>query len=190
VHTGWVFTRSVRNNNAHVHILEALKAGVDEVPFAVTGPDFDNGSEFLDKAVIKLAADLEIFLHQVAALQEERPGHHRVEEQSPGPQVRLLLPLRHGRGRRCAEPALAAGQRPAQLPDPTMEPVGFGTGRNGRRIRLYDKPKTPLNRLLAAEVLAPAQQAELVANRDSLNPAGHSRAFLDEAPIRFRVHLT
>jgi IS30 family transposase len=60
VHTGWVFTRSVRNN-AHVHILGALKAGVTQVPFAVTGLDFDNGSEFLNKAVIKWAADLEIF---------------------------------------------------------------------------------------------------------------------------------
>jgi tartrate dehydratase beta subunit/fumarate hydratase class I family protein len=40
VHTGWVFTRTVRNN-AHTHILGALKAGVEEVPFAVTGLDFD-----------------------------------------------------------------------------------------------------------------------------------------------------
>jgi hypothetical protein len=60
VHTGWVFTRTVRNN-AHVHILGALKAGVLEVPFEVTGLDFDNGSEFLNKAVIAWAADLEIF---------------------------------------------------------------------------------------------------------------------------------
>ncbi|GAB3536409.1 hypothetical protein GCM10027403_17120 [Arthrobacter tecti] len=49
VHTGWVFTRTVRNN-AHSHILAALKAGVVEIPFAVTGLDFDNGSEFLNKA--------------------------------------------------------------------------------------------------------------------------------------------
>ena len=60
VHTGWVFTRSVRNN-AHTHILGALAAGVEEVPFAVTGLDFDNGTEFLNHAVIKWAADLEIF---------------------------------------------------------------------------------------------------------------------------------
>lgn len=40
VHTGWVFTRTVRNN-AHTHILKALKAGVDEIPFAVTGLDFE-----------------------------------------------------------------------------------------------------------------------------------------------------
>ena len=60
VHTGWVFTRTVRNN-AHVHILGALKAGVEEIPFEVTGLDFDNGSEFLNKAVIKWAGGPEIF---------------------------------------------------------------------------------------------------------------------------------
>ncbi len=40
VHTGWVFTRSTRNN-AHAHILAALQAGVQEIPFTVTGLDFD-----------------------------------------------------------------------------------------------------------------------------------------------------
>ncbi len=60
VHTGWVFTRTVCNN-AHVHILGALKAGVTEVPFAVTGLDFDNGTEFLNHAVIKWAGKRETF---------------------------------------------------------------------------------------------------------------------------------
>ncbi|MGH8826612.1 MAG: hypothetical protein ACRDVZ_03220 [Jiangellaceae bacterium] len=40
VHTGWVFTRAVRNN-AHIHILGVLKSAVEEVPFAVTGLDVD-----------------------------------------------------------------------------------------------------------------------------------------------------
>ncbi len=60
MHIGWVFTRTVRNN-AHTHILSALKAGIDEIPYEVTGLDFDNGTEFLNKAVIKWAAELEIF---------------------------------------------------------------------------------------------------------------------------------
>lgn len=60
VHTGWVFTRTVRNN-AHIHILGALKAGVEEVPIAVTGLDFDTGTGFLNKAVITWASEREIF---------------------------------------------------------------------------------------------------------------------------------
>src|SRR5690625_498120 len=60
-------------------------------------------------------------LHPRAAAQEERPGHHRVQERAPGAQVRLLLPLRHRRGTHRAEPAVATRQRPAQLPDPAQE---------------------------------------------------------------------
>ena len=48
-------------NNAHVHILGALKAGVERVPFEVTGLNFDNGSEFLNKAAIKWTGEREIF---------------------------------------------------------------------------------------------------------------------------------
>ena len=60
VHIGWVFTRSVRNN-AEVHVLSVLKAGVQVIPFEVTGLDFDNGSEFLNHRVIRWAAQMEIF---------------------------------------------------------------------------------------------------------------------------------
>lgn len=54
---------------------------------------------------------------------------------------------------------------------PTKKPTGYGSTRDGRRRRLYDAPATPLDRLLAAGVLSPAQQADLLARRDSLNPA-------------------
>ena len=54
VYTGWVFLRAIRNN-VHTHILTALHA-VDEIPDAVTGAGFDNGSEFLNDAVIGWAS--------------------------------------------------------------------------------------------------------------------------------------
>lgn len=49
--TGWVFTRAIRNN-ARVHILSAFDAFVEGVPFAVTGIDCDNGSEFINHDLI------------------------------------------------------------------------------------------------------------------------------------------
>ncbi len=58
---------------------------------------------------------------------------------------------------------------------PTKKPVGFGADRGGRRKRLYDDPATPLDRLIAAKVLSPAQVEELLAYRDSLNPAKIAR---------------
>ena len=55
------------------------------------------------------------------ALQEELSGDHRVEEQSPGAQIRVLLALRNRSRTRRVEPALETGQRPVQLPHPDEE---------------------------------------------------------------------
>ncbi len=172
--TGWVFTRSVRNN-AHVHILAALKAGVQQVPFEVTGLDFDNGSEFLNKAVIKWAADMEIFFTR------SRP--YKKNDQATIESKNNHLVRKYGfyyRYDTDAERQLLnrlwklVNDRLNYL-TPTKKPIGFGSSRDGRRTRLYDKPATPLERLLAAGVLSPAQQAELAAYRDSLNPAKIAR---------------
>ena len=70
---------------------------------------------------------------------------------------------------------------------PTRKPVGFGTDRNGRRTRLYDKPTTPLDRLLAAKVLAPAQKAELIAYRETLNPAAIAREIADLQAVLLKL---
>lgn len=174
VHTGWVFTRTVRNN-AHAHILAALKAAVEEVPFAVTGLDFDNGTEFLNKAVIKWASEREVFFTRSRpykkndqATIESKNNHlvrkygfyYRYDTDEERRVLNRLWPLVNDR---------------FNYLTPTKKPTGFGTDRNGRRKRLYDKPATPLDRLLAAKVLSPQQEAELVAYRDSLNPAGIAR---------------
>ena len=178
VHTGWVFTRSVRNN-AHVHILGALKAGVEQVPFAVTGLDFDNGSEFLNHAVIKWAGEREIFFTR------SRP--YKKNDQATIESKNNHLVRKYGFYYRYDTDAerrvlnrlwLLVNDRFNYL-TPTKKPVGFGSDRNGRRTRLYDKPKTPLDRLLAAKVLAPSQAAELLAYRDSLNPAAIARQIAD-----------
>ena len=62
---------------------------------------------------------------------------------------------------------------------PTIKPTGYASTADGRRRRLYDTPQTPLDRLLATGTLSPAQQAELTAYRDSLNPAKIGREIAD-----------
>ena len=160
VHTGWVVTRSVRNN-AHIHILTALKTAAEVVPFAVTGLDFDNGTEFLNHAVISWAAEREIFFTRSRpykkndqATIESKNNHlvrkygfyYRYDTTEERTVLNRLWPLVNDR---------------LNYLTPTKKPVGFGTDRNGRRTRLYDKPKTPLDRLLAANVLAPDQATRL-----------------------------
>ena len=174
VHTGWVFTRTVRNN-AHTHILSALKAGVVEIPFEVTGLDFDNGSEFLNKAVIKWAAELEIFFTR------SRP--YKKNDQATIESKNNHLVRKYGFYYRydTAEERAVLNRLWRLVDDrlnyltPTIKPTGYASTADGRRRRVYDKPTTPFARLLAAQVLSPTQEADLKAYRDSLNPAAIGR---------------
>jgi hypothetical protein len=178
VHTGWTFTRSVRNN-AHTHILAGLKTAVREVPFEVIGLDFDNGTEFLNKDVIAWAGQCEIFFTRSRPYKKndqatiESKNNHLVRKYAfyyryDTPEERAVLnrlwPLVNDR---------------LNYLTPTIKPIGYASTADGRRRRLYDAPQTPLDRLLAAGTLSPAQQAELTAYRDSLNPARIGREIAD-----------
>jgi len=186
VHTGWVFTRSVRNN-AHVHILGALKAGVEEVPFAVSGLDFDNGTEFLNHAVIKWAGEREIFFTR------SRP--YKKNDQATVESKNNHLVRKYGFYYRydTAEERVVLNRLWRLVNDrlnyltPTKKPTGFGSDRNGRRTRIYDKPQTPLDRLLGAQVLGSAQAAELLAYRDTLNPAAIGREIADLQTVLLKL---
>jgi hypothetical protein len=178
VHTGWTWTRTVRNN-AHTHILAALKTAVEQVAFEVVGLDFDNGTEFLNKAVINWAGQRQIFFTRSRPYKKndqatvESKNNHLVRKYGfyyryDTPEERAVLnrlwPLVNDR---------------LNYLTPTKKPTGYASSRDGRRRRLYDTPQTPLDRLLAAKVLSPAQRAQLIAHRDSLNPAKIAREIAD-----------
>ncbi|WP_235681272.1 integrase catalytic domain-containing protein [Tomitella gaofuii] len=172
--TGWVFTRSIRNN-AHVHILSGLDAAVASVPFMITGLDFDNGSEFINHDVIGWAAGRDIFFTR------SRP--YKKNDQATIESKNNHLVRRYGFYWRYDTPEALkllnalwplVGDRMNYF-TPTKKPIGWTTDAAGRRKRVYDTPATPLERLLDAGVLSPAQEAELIAYRDSLNPADLAR---------------
>jgi hypothetical protein len=174
VHTGWVVTTTVRNN-AHVHILSALKASVASVPFAVSGLDFDNGSEFLNYDVIGWASTLGIYFTR------SRP--YKKNDQATIESKNNHLVRKYGFYYRYdTRSELLALNRLWRLVNdrlnyltPTRKPIGFGSDRNGKRTRIYDSPATPMERLLTANVLSQAQKDELTAYRDSLKPAQIAR---------------
>ena len=178
VHTGWVFTRTIRNN-AHTHILTTLHAAVDQIPYAMTGLDFDNGSEFLNQAVIGWAGQRGIYFTRSRpykkndqATIESKNNHlvrkygfyYRYDTDEERRVLGRLWPLVNDR---------------LNYLTPTIKPVGYTSTSDGRRRRVYDKPATPFERLLTAGVLSPAQQAELTAHRDGLNPAAIARQIAD-----------
>lgn len=178
VHIGWVFTRSIRNN-AHAHILAALKASVEEIPYAVTGLDFDNGTEFLNEPVITWAGGRGIYFTRSRpykkndqATIESKNNHlvrkygfyYRYDTDAERNVLNRLWKLVNDR---------------LNYLTPTRKPIGYASLGDGRRQRLYDAPATPLDRLLASGVLSPTQQQELTSYRDHLNPAAIGRQIAD-----------
>lgn len=172
--TGWVFTRSVRNN-AHVHVLAALQAAVQTIPFEVVGLDFDNGGEFINHDVVGWAANQKIFFTRARpykkndqATIESKNGHlvrrygfyWRYDTPEELTLLNQLWPLVNDR---------------LNYFTPTKKPTGWDTDPAGRRRRVYDTPATPVDRLLAAGVLSPTQETELRNRRDQLNPADLAR---------------
>ena len=140
---------------------------------------FDNGTEFLNKAVIKWAAEMEIFFTR------SRP--YKKNDQATIESKNNHLVRKYGLYYRYDTDAeRAVLNRLWKLVNdrlnyltPTIKPIGYGSGRDGQRRRLYDQPTTPLDRLLGAGILSPTQEAELLTYRDSLNPAAIARQIAD-----------
>lgn len=178
MHTGWVFTCAIRNN-AHLHIRAAFDLFVEQVPFAVTGIDCDNGSEFINHDLIGWARDKEVFFTRSRpyksndqATIESKNNHlvrrygfyHRYDTGTELALLNQLWPLVNDR---------------LNFFTPTKKPLGWSTDTLGRRKRLYDKPRSPYQRLLAAGVLSPAQEAELATYKATLKPVAIQRRISD-----------
>jgi hypothetical protein len=172
--TGWVFTWAVRNN-ARAHIIAALELALHTIPYAVQGLDFDNGSEFLNHDVVGWAGGKDIYFTR------SRP--YKKNDQATVESKNNHLVRRYGFYWRYDTAAELAALRELwplvndllNYFTPTIKPVGWSQDAAGRRKRLYDRPATPLERLIRSGTLSPVQEAELTGRRDSLDVAGLSR---------------
>lgn len=172
--TGWTMLRSIRNN-AFVHVHAGLEWIAKQAPLPIAGMDFDNGSEFMNWSVIAWCDD-----HHIP-ITRGRPYHHNDNahiEQRNGDWIR-----RHAfRYRYETDTELALLN---QLWDlvmarknhllPCVKAVDWTQTRSGRKKRVYDKPKTPYQRLLDTEPTDPATRTRLAAEHDKLNPARITR---------------
>lgn len=166
VRCGWVLSRSIRTD-ATVQLLEAMKSAMTHIPFEVTGLHFNGGSDVVSPQGISYGGE---------------PPHDgpvwKVTQPKTGHLVhRYAFNLRYD----SAEALSLLNQLWPLVNDrlnyftPTKRPSGWATDARGRRRRVYDSPRIPLDRLLSAGVLSPAQQRELNDYRDRLNPAEISR---------------
>jgi hypothetical protein len=174
VNTGWVFTHAIRDN-AHLHMIKALKAFAKAIPYQIQGLDCDNGSEFLNKDVLAWAADLDIYFTR------SRP--YKKNDQAAIESKNNHVVRRYGYYYRydTATELKLLNQLWKLVNDrlnfftPTRKPVGWASDSKGRRKRLYDEPRTPLDRLLRAGVLSGRKGPSSPARRDSLDPEDIAR---------------
>ena len=141
--TGWTFTRSIRNN-AEKHIISALDAAVDAIPFPVLGMDFDNGSEFINHGVVRWAGNLDIYFTRSRPYRKNDQA--TIESKNNHVVRRYAFYYRHGRRRRApgAGPPVGAGPTPeSTTPAPTRKPIGWGADGAGGRKRPQAGPAHP-----------------------------------------------
>ncbi|SJM45355.1 Rv3128c-like protein [Frigoribacterium sp. JB110] len=174
---GWTLIRGIRNN-AHKNV----KAGMDWLrrasPVPIVGMDFDNGSEFLNWSVIAWCDERGIpvtrgrpYQHNDNAHVEQRNGdwvrrhafRYRYETDH---ELRLLNELH----------SLVMKRKNHLLS--CVKATSWTHTNSGRKKRVYDKPRTPYQRLLDADVLDQRAAERLAAEHVKLNPAAITRRII------------
>ncbi|WP_218189282.1 integrase catalytic domain-containing protein [Tersicoccus phoenicis] len=172
--TGWTENASIRNNAAK-WIVQAVADLQGMFPFPLRVFDSDNGSEFINHDVADWLQQRDI------AQTRSRP--YKKNDQATVESKNNHVVRKHAFHWRYDTPeelALLGELWPLvsmrlNFFTPTKKPTGYATAADGRRRRLYDKPRTPWQRVLASGLLS-AQQARAVQTRiESVNPADLTR---------------
>lgn len=172
--SGWTMLRSIRNN-AYVHVHSALEWMRSHAPVPIAGVDFDNGSEFMNWGVIAWADRYEIpvtrgrpYKHNDNAHVEQRNGdwvrkhafRYRYETLAELDLLNNLWDLVMVRKNHLL---------------PCVKAIGWTHTQAGRKKRIYDKPRTPYQRLLDADLLDGTTATRLARQHEELNPARITR---------------
>lgn len=167
--TTWVETRAVLGRG-QTAVLEAVDELVAALPFPLRGLDADNGSEFINHHLFRYCQAHDIQLTRGRPYKKDDNAHI---EQKNWTHVRKLL----GWDRYDSPEALAAindlYRHELRLMMNLFQPSVklLRKVRVGSRLRrVYDRPQTPLDRLLASGGGDPAKVAALQHLRDRLDP--------------------
>jgi transposase InsO family protein len=172
--TGWTENYSIRNNAAK-WILEGIEQLQQRFPFAMVIFDSDCGSEFINHEV---AAWL-----QARDVEQTRSRPYQKNDQAHVESKNNHVVRKHAfywRYDTAAELELL--DRLWRLVSlrlnfftPTRKAVGYTITANGRRKRIYDKPKTPWQRVQASGVCDEQQLSVIAARIGGINPADLTR---------------
>jgi hypothetical protein len=172
--TGWTENASIRNN-ASKWIISAVEELQGMFPFPLRVFDSDNGSEFINHDVADWLQQRDI------AQTRSRP--YRKDDQATVESKNNHVVRKHAfhwRYDTAQELRLLNELWPLvslrlNFFTPTKKPIGYATGADGRRKRLYDKPRTPWLRVLESGLLTNEQAALIEARIAGVNPADLTR---------------
>jgi hypothetical protein len=169
IHTTWVETRAVLGRGQHA-VQGALEEMRQALPFRLRGIDSDNGSEFINAHLLRYCHRLEVQFTRGRPYKKDDNAH--IEQKNWTHVRRLFGYVRYD----CPEAVAAMNALYRQelrlfqnLFLPSVKLVR--KVRVGARIRrVYDRPQTPFERLLACPEADPAKVAQLAALRAQLDP--------------------
>lgn len=186
VHTGWTENIALKNG-AHRWVLEAMPIIEARLPFRLVGLDSDNGGEFINEALISWAGDRDLFFTRARPYHSNDNAH--VEQKNGDVVRRNAFHYRYDTPveLRLLNDLYALVRIKLNMFTGTTKAIGYRSNRNGHNVRVYDKPRTPYQRVLDSGVLTTAKTAELKALFDAVNPADLTR---DITAIQTRlIHL-
>lgn len=169
IYSGWVESRPVMGKG-ETAVLLALQEIFQDLPFDLRGIDSDNGSEFINYHLLKFCQKNEIQFTRSRPYKKDDNAHI---EQKNWTHVRKLL----GWDRYDSPQALQAIYELYRnelrclmnLFQPSVRKLK--TQRLGSKLKhFYDKPKTPLDRLIASKKADSMKLAQLTALREQIDP--------------------
>ncbi|WP_427129139.1 integrase catalytic domain-containing protein [Pseudarthrobacter sp. S9] len=175
VFTGWTENIAIKNG-AHRWVLEAMTGIEARLPFPLVGLDTDNGGEFINHALIKWAGERDLFFTRARPYKSNDNAH---VEQKNGDVVRRHA--FHYRYDTAGELRLLNELYPLvrvrlNMFTATTKAIGWRSNRNGRKTRIYDRPRTPYQRVMDSAVLTPERASEFARLFNDTNPAELTRA--------------
>lgn len=174
VFTGWTENAALKNG-AHRWVIEAMTGIEARLPFPLVGLDTDNGGEFINHALIKWAGDRNVFFTRSRPYKSNDNAH---VEQKNGDVVRRHA--FHYRYDTAVELQLlnelySFVRVRLNMFTATTKAIGWRSNKHGKKTRVYDKPRTPYQRVLDSGVLNAGKTAELAHLFEATNPAELTR---------------
>ena len=174
VFTGWTENVAVPKG-AHKWVLEAMDEIVARLPFPMVGLDTDNGGEFINHALISWAGDKDIYFtrsrrytsndnadveHKNGDVMRRHAPRYRYDTAA---ELKLLNAL------------YALVRVRLNLFTATTKAIGWRSNKHGKKTRIYDKTRTPYQRVIDSGILTEAKAAELAHMMTVTNPADLTR---------------